>query len=70
MSAREVDLAFRLFRRGNQRLPGAGLGLTRVKKIIEKHGGRIWLESSPSQGTTVWFTLPGPEAGSLSAAAS
>lgn len=60
MSPEEIEVAFRLFRRGAQRGPGTGLGLTLVKKIIEKHGGRVWLKSQPGQGTTVWFTLPAP----------
>ncbi|MEX2110277.1 MAG: PAS domain-containing sensor histidine kinase [Gemmatimonadaceae bacterium] len=37
---------------------GAGLGLTISKGIVEAHGGRIWLESVPGQGTTASFTLP------------
>jgi len=37
---------------------GTGLGLVLCKQFIEQHGERIWVESSPGQGTTVYFTLP------------
>jgi len=50
---------FTIFRRLNSRreYEGSGAGLTIVRRIIESHGGRVWLESEPGRGTTFFFTL-------------
>ena len=50
---------FEIFRKlqSSSELQGTGIGLTICKKIIEQHGGEIWLESSPGEGATFFFTL-------------
>jgi PAS domain S-box-containing protein len=49
---------FRGSREYQQRTPGAGLGLYLAQAIVEAHGGRIWVESNPGEGTTFSFAIP------------
>lgn len=56
------DAVFQIFKRLHEQSKyggGAGAGLTITRKIIERHGGRIWLESVPGEGTSFYFTLTG-----------
>jgi PAS domain S-box-containing protein len=60
---RGVDLAylskiFQVFHRGSIKgIPGEGIGLAHVRTLLRRHGGRIWCESSPGEGSTFTFTI-------------
>jgi PAS domain S-box-containing protein len=59
MEMQYADRIFQMFQRLHERgkFEGSGIGLAVVKRIVERHRGQVWLESTPGVGTTFYFTL-------------
>ena len=60
MDTQYAERIFTIFQKLHtiEEYPGSGIGLSIVKRIIERHGGHVWVESDLGKGSTFYFTIP------------
>jgi signal transduction histidine kinase len=58
IASEHLSRVFQMIQRRHSNVPGVGAGLAMAQRIVQRHGGTIWAESTVGSGTSICFTLP------------